>query len=171
MSNPMRMARTLLRGILRRDDLSILDEARVPMTVGLGDLDLNFHVTNSQYLRMMDIGRTDLLFQTGLVGAAWRLRARPVVGGSAIRYKAELRHGTEFDLVSNIVGWDDKWFYCHQAFRVDDRDRAVGVVKFLFHSDAQKFTPHDVLGAHRDGPRPSPVDAPSVAAWATEHGL
>lgn len=170
MSNHMRMARTLIGGLMK-PKLALLDEAGVPMKVALGDLDMNLHVTNSQYLRMMDAGRTDLLLRNGMAGAAWNLRARPVVGGAAIRFKAEMRARTQFDMVSRIIGWDDKWFFCHQAFRVDGRDRAVGVVKFLFHAGDTKFAPDEVLRAHRDGPVPSPLDAPSVAAWAEEHGL
>lgn len=170
MANRIRMARTVAAGLLQ-PKIPLLGESRVALRVALSDLDLNLHVTNSQYLKIMDLGRTDLLLRTGLAAAAWKLRANPVVGGAAIRYKAELRARTRFAIVSRFIGWDEKWFYCHQAFRVGERDYAVGVVKMLFHAGSHKFPPAELLEAHRDGPAPSPLDEPSIAAWATDNGL
>lgn len=170
MSDRIRFIRTIITAPLK-PPIDLLGESRLPMRVGLGDLDVNLHVTNSQYLRIMDVGRTDMLLRNGLAGAGWRVKARPVIGSAAIRYKAELRHRAAFELVSEIVGWDEKWFYCQQAFRVGATDHAVGVVKFLFHGGGRKLAPEDVLTAHRDGYRASPVDAPSVSSWADANGL
>lgn len=170
MGDRLRFARTLVKAVAG-DPLDLLGQSRVAIRPWLGDIDLNLHVTNSQYLRLMDLGRTDLFIRNGIAKAAWKLRSGPVVGGAAVRFKAEIRPGEPVEIVSQLIGWDEKWFYCEQALEVDGRARSVGVVKFLLHRSGDKRTPGEVLRAHRDGLRESPLDAPSVAKWATENGL
>lgn len=170
MGDRIRFASTIFRAFAG-DAIPLLGISRVPLRAGLGDIDINLHVTNSQYLRFMDLGRTDLFVRNGLARAAWELKAGPVVGGAAVRFKAEIRPGEKIEIVSRIVGWDEKWFYCEQALEVGGRARSIGVVKFLFHRSGEQRRPDEVLAAHEAGPATSPIDGPSVAAWASENGL
>jgi acyl-CoA thioesterase FadM len=170
MIDRIRFARVTARALVG-ERMGILDTSSLEFRAGLSDIDINLHITNSQYLRIMDLGRTDYFVRSGLAKAAWDLRAGPVVGAAAIRYKAEIRPGERYRLDTRVIGWDDKWFYCDQRFVIDGRDRAIGVVKFLFHAGAEKFSPARVLDVHRDDAVESPLDAPSIAGWADSNGL
>lgn len=69
------------------------------------DLDTNLHLNNGRYLTIADLGRADLLTQTGLWKAVFQEGLMPMLSGSAIRYRRELKPFQAFTLESRIVCW------------------------------------------------------------------
>jgi acyl-CoA thioesterase FadM len=151
---------------LRREPVALLEESRVRMRVRLSDCDLNLHVNNGRYLSLMDIGRIDHAARTGIITAFRRRTRNPVAGGATIRFRRELRVGTRYDLVTQILGWDEGWTFWGQRFeRLDGALAARAVVKVATLDGAGTRLPSaDVLRALGvDAPSPPLPD--DVQAW------
>ncbi|WP_439693105.1 acyl-CoA thioesterase [Curtobacterium sp. SP.BCo] len=95
---------------------SLWDEVRTPFRVTLTDLDPLRHVNNGKYLSMLDLGRLDLMLRSGFWGAIAEHGWYPVVSAQTITYKRSLTLGQRFELVTRVLGVDDRAVYLEQTF-------------------------------------------------------
>lgn len=166
-----RLLWVLLRG-RRRARIDLFEEARLELRVWPTDLDLNLHLTNSRYLSMMDLGRTDLLVRAGALGLLLRRRWQPLVGSAVLRFRRPLSPFRRFSLVTRLLCWDEKWFYLEQRFESDQGVMAVGLVKGLFRGPRGNVAPAELLAALGYGGRSSPEPDAVLARWqAMEQAL
>lgn len=143
-----RLLLVLLRSLhYRTGEFPPLGEARLRFHVMLHDLDFNLHVNNARYLSLMDLGRVDLLNRLGLARLAFRGRWLPVLGGVTIRYHRPLQLFQAFDLVTSIVGWDDKWFYLEQRFERAGKPVATAYARALLRGPDGSVPSRRVLEA------------------------
>lgn len=129
----------------RADPISIWDTVTTRFTVGPMDLDVLLHMNNGKYLTLMDLGRLELMQRSGV----WRkLKKRgwyPVVAGQTISYRRSLKPGQRFDLVTRVVGFDDRWGYLEQRFQVGDEVYATATVRSRFLKKSGGSVEHDEL--------------------------
>lgn len=109
------------------------------------DLDTNFHMNNGRYLTIMDLGRFDLILRNGLLKVMLQDKAIPVLSASQIRYRIPLHLWEAYDLETQIMCWDDKWFYIQQRFIIRSGEKAgvtaaVALLKGAFYSRKTKDT-------------------------------
>ena len=135
----------LLSSMPFKKSLDFLDISELRFRVLLNDLDIYGHMNNGRYLTLMDLGRMDWIWRTGLGHAARKNRWKPLVAASTIRYKKALTLGKHFTLRTRILGWDKKWFYIEQSFRRGERLVALAVVKGLFRGPQGNVPPEEVL--------------------------
>lgn len=110
------------------------------------DLDVNIHMNNGRFLSVMDLGRFDLSFRTGLGRAMLRNRWTPLVGGVSVRYRRSLDPFERYDLHTRLLGWDGKWFFLEQRFLKPNGDLAAeGVVRALFRGKGGNVPVPEVL--------------------------
>ncbi|WFR67438.1 thioesterase family protein [Curtobacterium flaccumfaciens] len=95
---------------------SLWDEVRTPFRVTLTDLDPLRHVNNGKYLSMLDLGRLDLMVRSGFWGEIAEHGWYPVVSAQTITYKRSLTLGQRFELVTRVLGVDDRAVYLEQTF-------------------------------------------------------
>ena len=162
--------RTLWKGLtLRfRPPLEALGTSVLRFRVWPNDLDVNIHMNNGRFLSVMDLGRFDISFRTGLGRAMLRNRWQPLVGGVTIRYRRSLDPFEAYELHTRLLGWDDKWFFLEQRFLKRGGDLAAeGVVRALFRGKEGNVAVAEVLRQMGyDGP--DVVPPPAIQAWA--HG-
>ncbi len=139
-----RLLRVLLRLIFtaRRP---LLTPARLRLRVWPSDCDLNFHMNNGRYLTLMDLGRIDLLGRAGLLPRLMRRRWMPVLGAAEISFIRPLNPFQRFDLVTRIIGWDEKYFYIEQRFESGSHLYAVAHVRGLFVSERRPVSMPNVV--------------------------
>ncbi|OZD61915.1 acyl-CoA thioesterase [Rhodococcus sp. 06-1460-1B] len=116
----------------RRQKLSVWETARTPFRVTLTDLDLLGHVNNGKYLSILDLGRVDLLLRSGLWAKIAAQKWYPVVAGQTITYRKSLKLGQKFDVYTRIAGFDDRWVYLEQTFRVGSTVHATAAIRSTF---------------------------------------
>jgi acyl-CoA thioesterase FadM len=116
--------------------LGLLDECVTPLRVWPNDLDINLHLTNSRYLRAMDLGRYDFGQRAGVWRRALRSRMLPLLGSATLSFRKALDPFQRYELRTRIVAWDEKWCWFEQRFCVGDKVHAVGRVKALFRGPA-----------------------------------
>lgn len=122
-----------------RPRIGVLDTAVTRMRVWPNDLDSNFHLNNGRYLTLMDIGRFDLSWRSGLLQTALRRGWFPVLGSAHIIFRRSLNLFQEFELHTRIYWFDEKWFYIEQKFIRDGETCAHALVKGVFRHKSKNI--------------------------------
>ncbi|HJW42876.1 MAG TPA: thioesterase family protein [Geothrix sp.] len=162
------LLRTLWKGLtLRfRRTLEPLGTSVLAFRVWPNDLDVNVHMNNGRFLSVMDLGRFDLTFRTGLGRAMLRNRWKPLVGAVTMRYRRSLDPFERYELHTRLLGWDAKWFFLEQRFLKRGGELAAeGVVRALFRGRDGNVPVAEVLRQMGyEGPEPELPEA--VRRWA-----
>jgi len=124
----MLAARRSLRATPPQDRPSGLDEYRTPMRVMPNDLDLLRHVNNGVFFSLLDIGRVDLMIRSGAERAVSDQGWYPVVVGESIRFRRSLTLWDRFEIVTRVLGWDERVVYMAQRFERPARGGGHDVV-------------------------------------------
>jgi acyl-CoA thioesterase FadM len=127
----LRVLRTRLRGFPhgRPTAWSVY---RTPFRVAPLDLDQLGHMNNGRYLTILDLGRMDLMLTSGLWSQAKERGWYPVVAAQTISYRKSLHPGERFDVVTKLLGIEDRWVFMEQSFCVGDQVHAQAIVKARF---------------------------------------
>jgi acyl-CoA thioesterase FadM len=125
----------------------LFDTSTIHFRAWPNDLDLNMHINNGRYLTFMDLGRTHLLAQMGLLGTVIRRGWQPVLTAAEINFVRAIGPFQRFALVTRLLTWDEKYFYIEQQFMRGNTLCAVSSVRGLFLARGQRVRPAEVLAA------------------------
>lgn len=129
----IRMIRVLLAARFRAS-LPLFGESCLAFRVLPGDLDYNIHMNNARYLALMDVGRVDLILRTSMWRVMWQHHWSAVLAGSLVRYRRSLKPFQRLDLKSQLIGWDEKWFYIEHRIESDGVLACQAIVRGAFLS-------------------------------------
>lgn len=92
------------------------------------DLDAFGHMNNGRYLQIMDVARAEWMARTGVLSTMWEQRWSAVLGGGLTRYRRSLKLMQRYHVRTQLIHWDDRWFFFEHAF-IDEHGRraAVGI--------------------------------------------
>ena len=146
--------------------LGYLDESVLSMRVWPTDLDAFGHMNNGRYLTVMDLGRNDLVVRSGAMKLWLQRRWTPLLGGATIRYKRPLQPLRRYELRTQILCWDEKWFYFRQRFVRNGEVYAVALVKGLLRKmdGGEKVPPSEIPASLGISPESPPVPE-AVTRW------
>ncbi len=160
----LRLLGLIVRMGLEGSCLRPLDEACLHFRVGPTDIDLNGHMNNGRYLSFMDLGRLHFMGSIGVLVPALRRRWFPVMKGLSIEYHRGLRLGETFELKTQLVTWDERWFIMEQFFERQGRLVACARMQTLLRARGCSISPREVLGLL--GPVPeAPRDRGESVRW------
>ncbi len=128
------------------------------------DLDVYFHLNNGRYLTLMDLGRIDWIFRSGVWAVSCRRKWNPLVAGISIRYRRPIYAFQVFRLTTRVVSWDEKWFFIEQVFERKGEVLATAHVRGLFRGPEGNVSTSRVfaeIGVN--------LPAPPLPAWAAEN--
>ncbi|SPJ22958.1 thioesterase family protein [Palleronia abyssalis] len=94
------------------------------------DIDVNLHMNNGRYLTIADLMIVEFFARTGFLKTLIRNRWKPVLGGSIITYRRQLKLGEKYKVRYHWIGSDARWNYL--AFKFigsDGRLSASGYCK------------------------------------------
>lgn len=94
--------------------LHLGETGRIPLRVWISDVDLYPELNNGRHLTMMDLGRYDFGMRLGLFAVLKRKQWGLMVAGNFTRYRRRLMIFKSYVLETELVGYDDKWFYFYQ---------------------------------------------------------
>lgn len=161
-----RLLMIIIQGFLR-SPLGFMDTSVVTFRVWPLDLDINRHMTNSRYLSIMDLGRTDLLIRTGLAKLTWQKKMGSVLGSATIRWRLGLTIFQKYELHTKVIAWDDKWFYLDQKVLNENHVVTHAIVKAIFVRKGGSIMAKDLVEMATQG-RVSPISPPipeAVLKW------
>jgi acyl-CoA thioesterase FadM len=115
-----RLLGLLLRCLARKRRAS-LEPSRLKMRVWPNDLDVFGHMNNGRYLTLMDLGRFDIVFSSGLLGVMRRRRWYAVVATAEVRFFRPLKCWQRYTLVTEIIDWDAHRFVFEQRFESEGK--------------------------------------------------
>ena len=130
-----------------RPKLELSESGRISLRVLPNDLDLNFHMNNGRFLSVMDLGRVDLIIRLGAFKTLSSNGWYPVIGAIHTSFRRSLYLFQKYDIVTHIVGWDEKWIYVSQRIERDGHEVATAVMKTLFMSEDGKVATDDIARA------------------------
>lgn len=134
----LRLFKTLILDLFR-PRIGMFETAVTKMRVWPNDLDMNLHMNNGRYLTLMDIGRFDLSWRTGLLQLALRRGWLPVIGSAHIMFRRSLKPFQKFALHTRMIWWDEKWFFIEQKFMVGDQLYCRALVRGIFRSKGRNI--------------------------------
>jgi acyl-CoA thioesterase FadM len=150
----------------RRRPVGIWDTVRTPFRVAPSDLDVLRHMNNGKYLSLLDLGRVDLMVRCGFWATLRRKGWYPVVSAQTITYRRSLEPWQRFELVTRILGIDERAGYLEQTFVVGDVVHARAIVQARFLKRSGGTVPQSELIAAVGGV-PADRQLPEwITAWA-----
>lgn len=134
------------------------------------DLDPNLHMNNGRYLVIADLGRMDLMLRGNLWSAAVKKGWTPILSGSLIRYRREIKPFQPFELLTRIIYWNDRNFVMEHRFIVQHHGQddlaAIALVRGgLYDRKARRFVAPAEIFRLLGYEGPSPDAAADVAAF------
>jgi acyl-CoA thioesterase FadM len=125
--------------------VDVLSPSLLKLCVLPNDLDFNMHMNNGRYLTIMDLGRLDLILRSGLFKIMVQQKSVPILASAKIRYRLSLDPFQTYMLQTQIIGWDEKWFFIEQRFLMGSGPKqgevaAIGLVKGCFFDSRIKQT-------------------------------
>ena len=146
----------------RTPTYSLFDVVSMEFRVGLLDIDLNMHLNNGKYTKIMDRCRLEHAVVTGLLNRMIEARASAVVANSEIAYVRELRPYQRFMVHTRILGWDDKYTYYDQRFDSQRKLPTHALLRLAHMYGGQPTSPHafQAKTGQNKGSRPPAAPAP-----------
>src|SRR5699024_249648 len=83
------------------------------------------HMNNARYLEMMDYGRTQFFVRSGLLRAFMKGKVSGVAAATQIVYRRSIEWMEPFQLETQLVRWDDRWYIHEHHFRRASGDVAA----------------------------------------------
>ena len=96
--------------------IGFLDTSRISYRALPFDCDVNLHLTNSRYPAFMDLARTYMIADMGLMNKFLKMKWMPIVNASEFTYIRDIKPFEKFEIETKVVGWDEKYFYIEQRF-------------------------------------------------------
>jgi acyl-CoA thioesterase FadM len=110
------------------------------------DIDLLMHMNNGRYLSLMDLARIDFMIRCKVFPILAKNSIYPVIASEMIRFRKSLDLFQRFDISTQLLGWDDKFFYVRQYFKRGNEIYAFGLVKACFLQKSSGLrTPKQIL--------------------------
>ncbi len=122
----------LFLSVLWRPNMGFLETSIIHLRVWLTDLDILMHMNNGVYLSLMDLGRTDLTLRSGFYQILKKNKIYPVIASEVIRFRKSLQPFQKFEIHTDLLYWDDKYFYLQQRFISKNELHASAIVKARF---------------------------------------
>lgn len=144
--------------------LSPLAESQLSFRAWPHDCDIYFHMTNSRYPAMMDLGRTYLLGQAKIIGKILKNKFLLVPVSSEISYIREIKPFQKFTLHSRLISWDKTYWFVEQKFQSANTLHAVATIRGLTMKNGKKVPFQDVLNL-LDEEIKSPEMPQRIIAW------
>ncbi|MCB9057598.1 MAG: thioesterase family protein [Calditrichae bacterium] len=119
------------------------------------DCDIYLHLTNARYPAFMDLGRTLLLGQAGIIGKLLKNKYLLIPVSSEISFIREIKPFQKFELHSELITWDDTYWFVDQKFISGETLHAHATIRGLVMRKGKKVPFQealDLLDVHYDPP-------------------
>jgi acyl-CoA thioesterase FadM len=150
--------------------LTIDKKSVLKMRVFPGDIDFYPELNNGRHLTLMDLGRMDLAMRTGLLRIAHKKKWGFAISGASVRYRRRLKAFKRFELHTQIVGLDERWFYFFQNTIRNGRIHSSALMRAAITSQQGLIPVKKVLTA-LDFPDFNPGMPKWVKAWSEAEEL
>lgn len=150
----------------RRGPVSIFGPCVTPFRCWFTDLDVLRHMNNGKYFSIMDLARVDLMIRAGLWKKLSQKGWYPVVVAETMRFRKSLKPLQKFNIVTRVIGWDEKAFIVTETFMVGDIVYAEAIIRARFLKRAGGIVlPAELLELAGESNATAPQMPDWVEAW------
>lgn len=146
----------------------VLGPCRTSSRVWPTDLDILGHMNNGVYLSLFDLGRLDMMTRSGAVRKLKTKGWYPVVASETIQFSKSLTLFKSFEIVTRVLGWDDKAFFVLQQFETRGVTVVTGLIRARFLKRSGGIARPDEVLALLNHPTESPDLPEWVKRWNTD---
>jgi len=125
-----------------------LDEFVLNLRVLPNDVDIT-KVTNDRFIALMDLGRMDITFRTGLLKSMFKNKWVPLATFDTIRFRYPLKMFQQYQLKTRVVWWNNTTMYFKQVFERKGRVIASGYVCATFLGSNGTIPPDEIMAETR----------------------
>ena len=166
----LRLLRILFRQFWTAKMASPLERRLLFFRTWLHDCDFNLHMTNSRYLALMDLCRMDLMMAMGMTKHIMKHKWKFVVNAQEITYIKEIPPLARFRISTQILAWDEKYFYVEH--RVSSKGKLHAIAHIRIAALGKKGVMNmqeifDVCGL--EVKQPEPVEAVEIWKQLLDH--
>jgi len=115
-----RTTKILLKARTSRNKMSFQDTGIIKTRVWLSDIDIYPELNNGRHLTLMDLGRYDFGYKVGLIKVLKNNNWGLMIAGNFTRYRRRLKLFHKFAIHTELVGYDEKWYYFYQQTKRND---------------------------------------------------
>lgn len=112
--------------------------------VGLHDLGWRAHLPNYRFLSFMELGAYHFFFATRLCFS--KRYSHRMISAQQVIYLNPIGPFKKFKKNTQLMGWDEKYFYFRHDFYIEDQLMAVGLVKEVCLKNMKVVPPKKILG-------------------------
>jgi acyl-CoA thioesterase FadM len=160
-----RLLALVLTARLRRR-AHILGPCRTPFRVLPTDIDVLRHMNNGVYFSIFDLARIDLLSRSGLLAKLRKRGWYAVVAAETGSFRKSLELFQRFDVVTSVVGWDERHVYFEHRVLRHGRVTTSAVIQLRFLArSGERLTPDQVMRL-----LPEPPMRPELPEWIGRWG-
>lgn len=110
------------------------------------DIDVLLHLNNGRYFSLMDLARINFMIRNGIFAKLKKHHIYPVVASEMIRFKKSLPLFSAFAITTQLLGWDNKFFYIRHTVKRHGEIYAFALMKACFLTkNGTAITTADVL--------------------------
>lgn len=143
-----RLIWVFIRATMSKARVDLLAQTRLKYRVWPTDQDMFMHMTNSRYMSFADLGTVNYIIRSGCWRTMRKLGWFPVICGQSMIITRMLKTPQSFEIVTNLVGWDDKYVGISHKFMRNGRQHAeVRVIAKFASRDKKKLRPQDMIDA------------------------
>lgn len=129
-------------------------------------MDVLLHMNNGKYLSIMDLGRIDMTLRSGFYQKFSKKGWYPVIAEQTIQYLRSIEAFQKFDIVTQIIGGDEKGILLSQNFECDGKLMARAVVRARFLKKTGGKVTTDELLSIAGGDIRLPKEPDWVTSWS-----
>lgn len=111
------------------------------------DIDMFFEMNNGRVLTLCDLGRFSLAIRTGLTKVLRKNHWGLVVAGGTTRYRRRIRMFNKITMRTQVVAFDDRWFYIEQSLWVKGQAASSVLLRTGVTSNGKVIASSEVLEA------------------------
>ncbi|MCP4269559.1 MAG: acyl-CoA thioesterase [Candidatus Brocadiaceae bacterium] len=104
-------------------------------------------VNQARYLTFMEASRLDLMRRTGHLFLLLKNGWGASIAAQYISYKRPLKRFQKFEVTSQIIYWNKKWFYFEHRFLRNGKLMAHAIIKIIVVSKKSYVNPETVFHA------------------------
>ncbi|KAF9586577.1 hypothetical protein BGW38_001822 [Lunasporangiospora selenospora] len=143
---------------LTEPSVGLLETAKYHSRVWFDDLDLNIHLNNSSYNKVMDYARIDLCTRL-FPGWQYRHKFDMCLAQTVLFFKAEVPRFSKYTITSRIFTWDDKWIWMQHRFSIKRKTSRPKKTLPVILADGELIKDEDEVVEEEDEDDIDPIEA------------
>lgn len=147
-----------------KSNVPLTEKTVLKSRVWPSDLDINLHMTNARYSSLMDLAQLNYLARTGVLKLMRKNKWFPLISGSQILFRKDLKLFEAFEIHTQIRSWDHKWWYFVHSFIKNGKLVAVARSRGTLKGKAGIINPADLFQMLNQGENP-PFLSETVTLW------